>query len=53
MVEKETEIKEKGVRGAEEAMIEEDLKKRGNLKNLKILSSVFENAWELAKKKNY
>jgi len=28
-------------------------RKRGNLKNLKILSSVFENAWELAKKANY
>jgi len=28
-------------------------RKRGNLKNLKILSSVFENAWELAKKENY
>lgn len=28
-------------------------RKRGNLKNLKILSSVFENAWELARKSNY
>jgi len=28
-------------------------RKRGNLKNLKILSTVFENAWELAKKTNY
>lgn len=28
-------------------------RKRGNLKKLKILSSVFENAWELAKKANY
>ena len=28
-------------------------RKRGNLKNLKILSSVFENAWILAKKTNY
>ena len=28
-------------------------RKRGNLKNLKILSSVFENAWELAKKTSY
>jgi len=28
-------------------------RKRGNLKNLKILSSVFENAWELARKTNY
>lgn len=28
-------------------------RKRGNLKNLKVLSSVFENAWELAKKTNY
>ena len=28
-------------------------RKRGNLKNLKILSSVFENAWELARKKSY
>ena len=28
-------------------------RKRGNLKNLKILSSVFENAWELAKKASY
>ncbi len=28
-------------------------RKRGNLKKLKILSSVFENAWELAKKTNY
>ncbi|MBT5200926.1 MAG: shikimate kinase [Thaumarchaeota archaeon] len=28
-------------------------RKRGNLKNLKILSSVFENAWELARKANY
>jgi len=28
-------------------------RKRGNLKNLKILSSVFEKAWELAKKENY
>lgn len=28
-------------------------RKRGNLKNLKILSSVFENAWELAKKSKY
>ena len=28
-------------------------RKRGNLKNLKVLSSVFENAWEQAKKKNY
>ncbi len=28
-------------------------RKRGNLKNLKVLSSVFENAWEVAKKGNY
>jgi shikimate kinase len=28
-------------------------RKRGNLKNLKIFSSVFENAWELAKKSDY
>ncbi len=28
-------------------------RKRGNLKELKILSSVFENAWELARKANY
>ncbi|EPA04279.1 shikimate kinase, partial [Candidatus Nitrosarchaeum limnium] len=28
-------------------------RKRGNLKNLKILSPVFENAWELAKKRDY
>ena len=28
-------------------------RKRGNLKNLKFLSSVFENAWELARKANY
>ena len=28
-------------------------RKRGNLKNLKVLSSIFENAWELAKKENY
>jgi shikimate kinase len=28
-------------------------RKRGNLKNLKILSAVFENAWELAKKADY
>ncbi len=28
-------------------------RKRGNLKKLKILSSVFENAWELARKANY
>jgi len=28
-------------------------RKRGNLKKLKILSSVFENAWELARKTNY
>ena len=28
-------------------------RKRGNLKNLKIFSSVFENAWELAKKTSY
>ena len=28
-------------------------RKRGNLKNLKILSSIFENAWELARKGNY
>jgi len=28
-------------------------RKRGNLKNLKILASVFENAWELAKKTKY
>jgi shikimate kinase len=28
-------------------------RKRGNLKKLKILSSIFENAWELAKKTNY
>ena len=28
-------------------------RKRGNVKNLKILSSVFENAWILAKKMNY
>jgi shikimate kinase len=28
-------------------------RKRGNLKRLKILSSVFENAWELSRKANY
>ena len=28
-------------------------RKRGNLKNLKIFSSIFENAWELSKKTNY
>ena len=28
-------------------------RKRGNLKNLKILSSIFDNAWELARKKRY
>lgn len=28
-------------------------RKRGNLKNLKIFSSIFENAWELARKSNY
>ena len=28
-------------------------RKRGNLKNLKVLSTVFENAWELARKTNY
>ena len=28
-------------------------RKRGNLKNLKILSNVFQNAWDLAKKKQY
>ena len=28
-------------------------RRRGNLKKLKILSSVFENAWQLAKDKNY
>ena len=28
-------------------------RKRGNLKNLKILSSVFDNAWELAKNSKY
>ena len=28
-------------------------RKRGNVKNLKILSSIFENAWRLAKKTNY
>ena len=28
-------------------------RKRGNLKKLKILSSIFENAWELSKKANY
>ena len=28
-------------------------RKRGNLKKLKILSSVFENAWKLARKTNY
>ena len=28
-------------------------RKRGNLKKLKILSSTFENAWELSKKANY
>ncbi len=28
-------------------------RKRGNLKNLKPLSSVFEKAWELARKTNY
>ncbi len=28
-------------------------RKRGNLKNLNLLSSVFENAWELARKSNY
>lgn len=27
-------------------------RKRGNLKKLKVLSSVFENAWEMAKKEN-
>ena len=28
-------------------------RKRGNLKNLKVLSTVFENAWELARKTSY
>lgn len=28
-------------------------RKRGNLKKLKVLSSIFENAWELARKANY
>jgi shikimate kinase len=28
-------------------------RKRGNLKKLKMLSSIFENAWELARKTNY
>jgi len=28
-------------------------RKRGNLKKLKILSSIFENAWELSRKTNY
>jgi len=28
-------------------------RKRGNLKNLKVLSTVFDNAWELAKKGSY
>lgn len=28
-------------------------RKRGNFKKLKLLSSVFDNAWELAKKRNY
>ncbi len=28
-------------------------RKRGNLKKLKILSSIFENAWELSRKANY
>jgi shikimate kinase len=28
-------------------------RKRGNLRNLKILSSIFDNAWELARKKRY
>ncbi len=28
-------------------------RKRGNLKNLKALSVIFENAWELARKTNY
>jgi shikimate kinase len=28
-------------------------RKRGNLKNLRILSPIFENAWELAKKSDY
>lgn len=28
-------------------------RKRGNLENLKVLSAVFENAWELARKGNY
>ena len=28
-------------------------RKRGNIKNLKVLASVFENAWELAKKTKY
>ena len=28
-------------------------RKRGNIKDLKILSSVFQNAWELARKTNY
>ena len=28
-------------------------RKRGNLKNLKVLSAVFENAWELARNANY
>ena len=28
-------------------------RKRGNLKKLKMLSSIFENAWELARKANY
>ncbi|MCV0367149.1 MAG: shikimate kinase [Nitrosopumilus sp.] len=28
-------------------------RKRGNIKNLKVLSAVFDNAWKLAKKSNY
>ena len=28
-------------------------RKRGNLKNLKVLSAIFDNAWELARKENY
>ena len=28
-------------------------RKRGNIKNLKVFASVFENAWELAKKRKY
>jgi shikimate kinase len=28
-------------------------RKRGNLKNLKVMSSIFENAWELARKSKY